>query len=147
VCELEIEEDTGVIHIVRYTAMDDVGRVINPLLVAGQVHGGVAQGIGQAIMENTVYDPESGQMTSSSFMDYTMPRADDMPMIDLDTNEVPCLTNVLGVKGAGEAGALVAPPVLIAAITNALQEFDVSHIDMPATSERIWQLMQKPKAA
>ena len=127
--------------------MDDVGRVINPLLVAGQVHGGVAQGIGQAIMENTVYDPESGQMTSSSFMDYTMPRADDMPMIDLDTNEVPCLTNVLGVKGAGEAGALVAPPVLIAAITNALQEFDVSHIDMPATSERIWQLMQKPKAA
>ena len=147
VCELEIEEDTGVIHIVRYTAMDDVGRVINPLLVAGQVHGGVAQGIGQAIMENTVYDPESGQMTSSSFMDYTMPRADDMPLIDLDTNEVPCLTNVLGVKGAGEAGALVAPPVLIAAITNALQEFDVSHIDMPATSERIWQLMQKPKAA
>ena len=127
--------------------MDDVGRVINPLLVAGQVHGGVAQGIGQAIMENTIYDPESGQMTSSSFMDYTMPRADDMPMIDLDTNEVPCLTNVLGVKGAGEAGALVAPPVLIAAITNALQEFDVSHIDMPATSERIWQLMQKPKAA
>ena len=147
VCELEIEEDTGVIHIVRYCAMDDVGRVINPMLVAGQVHGGVAQGIGQAIMENTVYDNETGQMISSSFMDYTMPRADDMPMIELDTNEVPCLTNVLGVKGAGEAGALVAPPVLIAAITDALRDFDVAHIDMPATPERIWQLMQNRKAA
>jgi len=147
VCELEIEEDTGVIHIVRYCAVDDVGRVINPMLVAGQVHGGVAQGIGQAIMENTVYDDETGQMISSSFMDYTMPRADDMPMIELDTNEVPCLTNVLGVKGAGEAGALVAPPVLIAAITNALRDFDVAHIDMPATPERIWELMQRRKAA
>ena len=147
VCELEIEEDTGVIHIVRYCAVDDVGRVINPMLVAGQVHGGVAQGIGQAIMENTVYDDETGQMISSSFMDYTMPRADDMPMIELNTNEVPCLTNVLGVKGAGEAGALVAPPVLIAAITNALRDFDVAHIDMPATPERIWELMQRRKAA
>lgn len=147
VCELEIEEDTGVIHIVRYCAVDDVGRVINPMLVAGQVHGGVAQGIGQAIMENTVYDDETGQMISSSFMDYSMPRADDMPMIELDTNEVPCLTNVLGVKGAGEAGALVAPPVLIAAITNALRDFDVAHIDMPATPERIWELMQRRKAA
>ncbi len=98
-------------------------------------------------MENTVYDDETGQMISSSFMDYTMPRADDMPMIELDTNEVPCLTNVLGVKGAGEAGALVAPPVLIAAITNALRDFDVAHIDMPATPERIWELMQRRKAA
>jgi carbon-monoxide dehydrogenase large subunit len=147
VCELEIEADTGVIHIMRYCAMDDVGRVINPMLVAGQVHGGVAQGIGQAIMENTVYDTETGQMISSSFMDYTMPRADDMPMIELDTNEVPCLTNVLGVKGAGEAGALVAPPVLISAIADALREFNVAHIDMPATPECIWQLMQNRKAA
>jgi len=115
--------------------------------VAGQVHGGVAQGIGQAILENTVYDPETGQMISSSFMDYTMPRADDIPMIALDTNEVPCTTNMLGVKGAGEAGALVAPPVLIAAITDALRDYNVSHIDMPATPERIWQIMQGNKAA
>lgn len=147
VCEIEIEEDTGVVHVVRYSAMDDVGVVINPMLVAGQVHGGVAQGIGQAILENTVYDPETGQMISSSFMDYTMPRADDIPMIALDTNEVPCTTNVLGVKGAGEAGALVAPPVLIAAITNALRDFNVAHIDMPATPEHIWQIMQGHKAA
>lgn len=147
VCEIEIEEDTGVIHIVRYCAMDDVGKVINPMLVAGQVHGGVAQGIGQAILENTVYDPETGQMITSSFMDYTMPRADDVPMIEVDTNEVPCVTNALGVKGAGEAGALVAPPVMIAAIANALRDYDVAHIDMPATSERIWQIMQGRKAA
>ena len=147
ICEVEIEEDTGVVHVVRYTAVDDVGTVINPMLVAGQVHGGVAQGIGQAILENTVYDPETGQMITSSFMDYTMPRADDLPMIELDTNEVPCTTNILGVKGAGEAGALVAPPALIAAITNALREYDISHIDMPATSERIWQIMQQRKAA
>ncbi len=146
-CEIEIEEDTGVIHVVRYCAVDDVGRVINPMLVAGQVHGGVAQGIGQAIMENTVYDPETGQMITSSFMDYTMPRADDMPMIELDTNEVPCVTNALGVKGAGEAGALVAPPVLIAAIADALREHDISHIDMPATPERIWKIMNERKAA
>tara|TARA_R110002110_G_scaffold395138_2_gene609565 strand:+ start:56361 stop:58700 length:2340 start_codon:yes stop_codon:yes gene_type:complete len=147
ICELEIDEDTGVIDIVRYCAIDDVGKVINPMLVAGQVHGGVAQGVGQAIMENTHYDPQNGQLITSSFMDYTMPRADDLPMIELDTNEVPCKTNLLGVKGAGEAGALVAPPVVIAAIANALREFGVSHVDMPATPERIWELMQSPKAA
>ena len=147
ICELEIDEDTGVIDILRYCAIDDVGTVINPMLVAGQVHGGVAQGVGQAIMENTVYDPLNGQMITSSFMDYTMPRADDLPMIELDTNEVPCKTNILGVKGAGEAGALVAPPVLIAAIANALRDYGVSHVDMPATPERIWELMRGKKAA
>jgi carbon-monoxide dehydrogenase large subunit len=146
VCELEIDADTGVIDIVRYCAIDDVGKVINPMLVAGQVHGGVAQGVGQAILENTVYDPLNGQMITSSFMDYTMPRADDLPMIELDTNEVPCATNILGVKGAGEAGALVAPPVVIAAIANALRDCGVSHIDMPATPERIWELMQNNAA-
>lgn len=147
VCELEIDADTGVIDIVRYCAVDDVGKVINPMLVAGQVHGGVAQGVGQAIMENTFYDPDSGQLLTSSFMDYTMPRADDLPMIELDTNEVPCKTNLLGVKGAGEAGALVAPPVVIAAIANALRDYGVAHVDMPATPERIWELMQAGKAA
>jgi carbon-monoxide dehydrogenase large subunit len=147
VCELEVERDTGVIHIVRYCAVDDVGKVINPMLVAGQVHGGVAQGVGQAILENTVYDDGSGQLLTSSFMDYTMPRADDLPSMDIDTNEVPCRTNPLGVKGAGEAGALVAPPVVIAAIADALRDYGVSHIDMPATPERIWELMQPRQAA
>jgi len=147
ICELEVEQDTGVVHVLRYCAIDDVGRVINPLLVAGQVHGGVGQGIGQALMENTVYDPETGQLLSASYMDYTMPRADDIPSMNIDTNEVLCKTNPLGVKGAGEAGALVAPPVVIAAIADALRDYGVSHIDMPATPERIWQAMQQSQAA
>ena len=147
ICEVEIEQDTGVVHVVRYCAVDDVGRVINPLLVEGQVHGGVGQGIGQAILENTVYDPQSGQLLSASFMDYTMPRADDIPSMQIDTNEVLCKTNPLGVKGAGEAGALVAPPVVIAAVADALRDYGVSHIDMPATPERIWQIMQQRAAA
>ena len=141
-CELEIDKETGTVDIVRYCAVDDVGRVINPMLVAGQVHGGVAQGVGQALLENTVYDDHSGQLITSSFMDYTMPRADDLPSMQIDTNEVLCKTNQLGVKGAGEAGALVAPPVVISAITNALKDYNIKHVDMPATSERIWELMQ-----
>ena len=108
------------------------------------MHRADAQGIGQAVLENTVYDPYSGQLVTGSFMDYAMPRADDLPMIALATNEVPCLTNLLGVKGAGEAGALVAPPVAVAAIANALREHGVVHIDMPATPERIWRAMQEP---
>lgn len=142
VCEVEVERDTGVVKVVRYCAVDDVGRVINPMLVEGQVHGGVAQGVGQAILENTVYDPDTGQLLSASFMDYTLPRADDVPSMQVDTNEVLCTTNVLGVKGAGEAGALAAPPVVIAAIVDALREYGVTHIDMPATPERVWRLLQ-----
>ena len=147
VCEVEVEQDTGVVHVLRYCAIDDVGRVINPLLVAGQVHGGVGQGIGQALLENTVYDPGSGQLLSGSFMDYTLPRADNIPSMDIDTNEVLCKTNPLGVKGAGEAGALVAPPVVIAAIADALRDYGIKHIDMPATPERIWRAMQQRQAA
>ena len=113
----------------------------------GLAADGHPQGVGQALMEHTVYDDDSGQLLSSSFMDYTMPRADDLPSMNIDTNEVPCLTNPLGVKGAGEAGALVAPPVVIAAIANALRDYGVSHIDMPATPERIWELMQNREAA
>ena len=145
ICEVEVDVDTGAVAVVRYSAVDDVGRVINPLLVAGQVHGGVAQGVGQAMLENTVYDPATGQLVTGSFMDYTMPRADDLPMISLDTNEVPCTTNPLGVKGAGEAGALVAPPVVVAAIANALCEHGVAHIDMPVTPERVWQAMRRAR--
>ena len=147
VCEVEVEQDTGVVHVLRYCAIDDVGRVINPLLVAGQVHGGVGQGIGQALLENTVYDPGSGQLLSGSFMDYTLPRADNIPSMDIDTNEVLCKTNPLGVKGAGEAGALVAPPVVIAAIADALRDYGIKHIDMPATPERVWRAMQQRQAA
>jgi carbon-monoxide dehydrogenase large subunit len=147
ICEVEVEQDTGAVKVVRYSAVDDVGRVINPLLVAGQVHGGVGQGIGQAVLEKTVYDPQSGQLLSGSFMDYTMPRADDVPSMKIDTNEVLCKTNPLGVKGAGEAGALVAPPVVIAAIADALRDYGVTHIDMPATPERVWQAMQSREAA
>jgi carbon-monoxide dehydrogenase large subunit len=141
VCEVEIDMDTGLVDIVGYHAVDDVGRVINPMLVAGQVHGGVAQGIGQALLEHTVFDRDSGQLLTSSFMDYAMPRADDLPAIDVATNEVPCRTNPLGVKGAGEAGALVAPPLMVAAVVNALRDYGVSHIDMPATPERIWRVI------
>lgn len=147
ICEVEVEQDTGAVHVLRYCAVDDVGKVINPMLVAGQVHGGVGQGIGQALMEHTVYDPDSGQLLSASFMDYTIPRADDIPSMNIDTNEVLCKTNPLGVKGAGEAGALVAPPVVIAAIADALRDYGVTHIDMPATPERIWQAMQQGQAA
>jgi carbon-monoxide dehydrogenase large subunit len=147
ICEVEVEEDTGAVHVVRYCAVDDVGRVINPMLVAGQVHGGVAQGVGQALLENTVYDPRSGQLLTASFMDYAMPRADDLPMIELATNEVPCRTNPLGVKGAGEAGALVAPPVVVAAVANALRDYGVAHLDMPVTAERVWRLMQAGRSS
>jgi len=130
--------------------VDDFGTVMNPLLCAGQVHGGTAQGLGQALLENAVYDSE-GQLVSGSFMDYCMPRADDMPSIDLTfVQDVPCATNPLGVKGAGEAGCIGAPPAIINAIVDALQPLGVKTIDMPATPERIWRAMASaslPKAA
>lgn len=142
VCEVEIDPETGVVEIVRYTVVDDFGTVINPLLLAGQVHGGVAQGIGQAILEHTRYDGESGQLLSASFMDYAMPRADDIPEIDFTYNVVPSTTNALGMKGAGEAGAIGAPPAVINALVDALRDHGVAHLDMPATPERIWSLVR-----
>ncbi len=142
VCELEIDRDTGVIDIVDYTVVDDFGRVINPLLLEGQVHGGIAQGIGQALLEYCAYESDSGQLVSASFMDYTMPRADHLPMIRFQRNEVPCTTNPLGIKGAGEAGAIGAPPAVVNAVVNALAEHGVRHLDMPITANRIWQILQ-----
>lgn len=142
VCELEIDADTGVVEVIDYTVVDDFGKVINPLLLAGQVHGGIGQGLGQALLENCVYDPESGQLLTASFMDYTLPRADDLPSIRFKLNEVPCTTNVLGIKGAGEAGAIGAPPAIINAIVEALAEFGVRHVDMPATPEKLWRLIR-----
>ncbi|MBT8146712.1 MAG: molybdopterin-dependent oxidoreductase, partial [Gammaproteobacteria bacterium] len=143
VCELEIDKDTGNVDIVDYTVVDDFGKVINPLLLAGQVHGGIAQGIGQALLERCVYEPESGQLLSATYQDYTMPRADNFTHIEFALNEVPCVTNPLGIKGAGEAGAIGAPPAVINALVNALQDYGVRHIDMPATPHSLWQLINE----
>ncbi|MBL8835037.1 MAG: xanthine dehydrogenase family protein molybdopterin-binding subunit [Alphaproteobacteria bacterium] len=149
IVEVEIDAATGVPRIVNYVIVDDFGKVINPMLVAGQVHGGTVQGIGQALLEGCQYDPASGQLLTGSFMDYCMPRADDVPSFNFAYNEVPCAHNVLGVKGAGEAGSMGAPPAVINAIVDALQPYGVRHIDMPATAERIWRLIERktPRAA
>ena len=138
VCELEIDKYTGKIDILNYTVVDDFGKVINPLLLEGQVHGGIAQGIGQALFEETIYDNETGQLLTGSFLDYAIPRASDMPFIKFAYNEILCTTNPLGIKGAGEAGAIGAPPAVINAVCNAL---DISHIDMPAKPEKIWKVL------
>ncbi|TMJ57941.1 MAG: xanthine dehydrogenase family protein molybdopterin-binding subunit [Alphaproteobacteria bacterium] len=138
VCEVEIEPDTGHIEIVRYLVVDDFGTVINPLLLRGQVQGGVAQGVGQAMLERTVFDPESGQLLTGSLTDYCLPRADDLPPIEFAYNVVPCRTNPLGVKGAGEAGAIGAPPALVNAVVDALGELGIEHLDMPLTPQRLW---------
>ena len=148
IAEVEIDPDTGVAEIIRYTIVDDFGDVINPLLLAGQVHGGVVQGFGQALHEHTVYEPESGQLLSGTFMDYTMPRADDVPSLDFTTHNLPCTTNPLGIKGSGEAGAIGAPPALISAIVDALHPVTgKAHFDMPATPLRIWRELQQAKPA
>ncbi len=142
IAEVEIDADTGAITLERYTAVDDFGTLINPMLTIGQVQGGVAQGIGQAMLEHTVYDPQSGQMLSGSFMDYTLPRAADLPDFDITLSGVPTNANPLGVKGAGQAGAMAAPQAIICAVLDALAPLGVTHIDMPATSERIWRVIR-----
>ena len=147
ICELEIDPATGVATIVNYTVMDDFGAVINPLLLTGQVHGGIAQGVGQAIYECGLYD-ESGQLLTGSFMDYTMPRADTVPSIHFSMHNVPCTTNPLGIKGAGEAGAIGAPPAVVSAFVDALHPLTgINHIDMPITAQKVWRLLQTVKAA
>jgi aerobic carbon-monoxide dehydrogenase large subunit len=140
IVEVEIDPNTGSVAIERYTIVDDFGRTINPLLLEGQVHGGIVQGIGQALLEHAVYDPDSGQLLAGSFMDYAMPRAGDMPNFAFSTHNVPTTANPLGVKGAGEAGAVGAPPAVINAIVDALhRRAGVRHIDMPATPRRVWE--------
>ena len=142
VCEVEVDPETGSTRVVRYTVADDFGTVVNPLLLAGQIHGGVAQGIGQALLEHCVYDAQSGQLLSGSFMDYALPRADDLPFVDLALNEgAPCKTNPLGIKGAGEAGAVGAPPAVANAVLDALSDHGITHLDMPITPERIWRAL------
>jgi carbon-monoxide dehydrogenase large subunit len=145
VAEVEIDPDTGVIEVVSYKSVNDFGTIINPLLVAGQVHGGVVQGIGQALMERTVYD-DQGQLLTGSFMDYAMPRAADMPDIEFVSHPVPAGTNPLGVKGCGEAGCAGALTSMMNAIVDALSDYGVANIEMPATPERVWQTIQDAKA-
>jgi carbon-monoxide dehydrogenase large subunit len=145
VAEVEIDPDTGVVHIVRYTGVNDFGTIVNPMLVAGQLHGGVAQGIGQALMECVSYD-ESGQPITGSFMDYAMPRAEDIPMMAVGDHPVPAKSNPLGTKGCGEAGCAGSLSTLVNAVVDALSEFGIAHIDMPLTSERIWRAIQDAKA-
>jgi len=143
ICELEIDADIGEVRIARYSIVDDFGRAINPLLLEGQVHGGTVQGIGQALLELGLYDAESGQLLTGSFMDYAMPRADDVPAFDCGFHHVPCASNPLGVKGAGEAGAVGAPPAVINAIVDALNPATgARHIDMPATREKLWRALR-----
>jgi carbon-monoxide dehydrogenase large subunit len=142
VCEVEIEPETGGIAILRYLVVDDFGVVVNPLLLKGQVHGGIAQGVGQAMLERVVYDPDSGQLVTGTLTDYALPRAEDLPALEFSWNVVPCLTNPLGIKGAGEAGAIGAPPALVNAVVDALSELGIEHLDMPLTPERVWRAVR-----
>jgi aerobic carbon-monoxide dehydrogenase large subunit len=142
ICEVEIDPDTGAVALVSYVIVDDVGTVINPLTLEGQIHGGVAQGVGQALMERVVYDRESGQLLTASFMDYAMPRADTLCDMHIESNPVPTTLNPLGAKGAGEAGTVGALPVVINAVMDALAARGVRDLDMPATSDRVWQAIQ-----
>ena len=139
ICELEIDPETGVVTIDRWTAVDDFGKLINPMIVEGQVHGGIAQGVGQALLEGAHYDG-AGQLLTASYMDYCMPRADDLPSFNVDTVETPCPSNPLGLKGCGEAGAIASPPAVINALTDALGHEDVT---MPATPQVVWRAAQK----
>jgi carbon-monoxide dehydrogenase large subunit len=141
VAEIEIDPETGDVRLDRYTAVDDFGTLVNPMLAEGQVHGGVAQGIGQALLEHVVYDPE-GQLLAGSFMDYALPRADTVPPIAVGFHPVPAASNPLGVKGCGEAGVTGALPAVMNAVLDALAARGVRHLDMPATPERIWLALQ-----
>jgi carbon-monoxide dehydrogenase large subunit len=144
VAEVEIDPDTGVVQIVRYTGVNDFGTVINPLLVAGQLHGGVAQGIGQALMEHVRYD-ESGQPITGSLMDYALPRAEDIPFMTVGDHPVPAKTNPLGTKGCGEAGCAGSLSTVVNAVLDALSDYGIKHLDMPLTSERVWRAIEDAK--
>ena len=146
VCEVEVDPDTGTVEVVAYAVVDDVGTVVNPLTLEGQIQGGVAQGAGQALMEEVVYDRESGQLLTASFMDYAMPRADTLPDLVIGSNPVPTAANLLGAKGAGEAGTVGALPAVMNAVMDALAPLGVRHLDMPATPERVWQAIREARA-
>jgi len=147
IVELEIDEDTGQVEMDRYVVVDDVGNVLNPLLLKGQIIGGISQGVGQMLMEQIRFDPTNGQNLTGSFMDYAMPHAEIFPHIDIKSNPVPTKTNILGVKGAGEAGCVGALPAVGNALVDALSHLGVKHVEMPATPERIWRIMEEAKAS
>jgi carbon-monoxide dehydrogenase large subunit len=146
VCEVEIDEETGAVRVTRYGVVDDVGRMINPMLVKGQIHGGVVQGLGQGLAEVLTYEASTGQLLSGSLMDYAIPRADDVPLFDVDSHEVPTRVNPLGAKGVGEAGTVGALPALLNAVNDALAPLGVRHLDMPVTPERVWRAIRDAKA-
>jgi carbon-monoxide dehydrogenase large subunit len=145
VCELEIDPDTGEVTILDYSTVDDVGRTINPLLVDGQVRGGIAMGIGQALMERASYDRDSGQLLTGSLMDYAVPRADDTLAYRTQLRDMIAESNPLGVKGAGESGSTPAPATVVNAVVHALRDYGVTHMDMPATAEKIWRAIHPVK--
>jgi carbon-monoxide dehydrogenase large subunit len=145
VCEVEVDPETGSVKLVNYAAVDDVGLAINPLIIHGQVHGGIAQGAGQALMEHAQYDPESGQMLAGSFMDYAMPRASDLLPYKTELSEVPSTTHPLGIRPAGEGGTVPALAVIINAVVDALSDFGVRHVEMPATPERVWRAIREAR--
>jgi len=147
ICEVEIDPDTGATTVVNFSACDDFGNIINPMIVEGQVHGGLAQGIGQALLEQCVYDAESGQLLTGSYMDYAMPRADDVPSFKVGTKVTPCTHNPLGAKGCGEAGAIGAPAALMNAVMDALAPVGVTRFDMPASPHRVWQAIRSARAS
>jgi carbon-monoxide dehydrogenase large subunit len=142
VCEVEIDPETGLVEIVGYAAVDDVGRAVNPMILHGQTQGGIAQGVGQALLEDAHYDPANGQMVAASFMDYAMPRADTLPALATALSEVPSPTNRLGVRSGGEGGTTPALAAVVNAIVDALSELGVAHIEMPATPERVWRAIR-----
>ena len=147
ICEVEIDPETGVSKVVRYTTVDDVGVAVNPMLVTGQVHGGVAQGIGQALYEGVCYDPE-GQLLTASYQDYCLPRADDIPPIEVTLDEsAPCKTNPLGAKGCGESGAIGGPPCIANGVMDALSELGIKTLNTPLTPMKVWQAIRDAKAA
>jgi aerobic carbon-monoxide dehydrogenase large subunit len=141
-CEVEIDEETGEVRLTRYVAVDDVGRVLNPLLCEGQIHGGIVQGVGQALMEDLVYDQATGQLLAGSFQDYCMPRADDFCHFELANNPTLTDRNPLGVKGVGEAGTLCAIPAVMNAVNEALQRIRAPGVEAPATSEKLWRAIR-----
>jgi carbon-monoxide dehydrogenase large subunit len=146
VCEVEVDPETGEVTIDRYFVVDDLGRILNPMIVRGQIQGGVVQGIGQALMEHQVYDRDSGQLLTGSFLDYAMPHAAALPNVEAELEEVPCKTNPIGVKGIGESGTIGAPPTIINAVIDALRPLGIEAIDMPATPMRVWQAIEAAKA-
>ena len=143
ICEVELDPDTGKVRLTRYVAVDDVGVMLNPLIVEGQVIGGIVQGAGQALMEDLVYDPESGQLVTGSFTDYCMPRADDFCQFEMHESPVPTMTNPLGVKGCGETGTCGALPAVMSAVNDALHSIGAPEIEMPAIPEKVWRAIMQ----